>query len=356
MRRVFSCIALLGLFAAACGGGSSTATSSPAASASPLPAGVLTHVDTPVLFGQTASIDVMLIDQSAHRLYVADRTDIGVDVLDISTPRARYLRTFLLKSGPNGIALAPDLGKLYSANNDSTVVVFDVTSGKQLATLNTGGKGRADELDYDPKDKKVYVANSADGFVTVIDAKTDTIIKKFVNVSTGSLEQPRYDSADGMFYLSLSDDNAIVQFDPSKDLMTKRWDVGVTCGPQGLAINPQTNQALLGCNNKKQELTVLWDIAAGKVIGTFPQAGAGDVTLYDAQVNRFFFAAANFAKGGAPDPEVAIFSGSPPVNFIAAMGTAVGSHAVAYDETNKVVYTQDQKPSDGGLFAFPLPA
>lgn len=355
MRRALSAISLLGLLIAACGGGSNT-TSNTQVSASPLPPGVLTHVDTPVLFGQTASVDVMLIDQAAHRLYIADRTDVGVDVLDISTPRAHYLRTFVLKSGPNGLALAPDLGKLFSGNKDSTVSVFDINSGKQLANLNTGGKGRADEMDYDPKDKKVYVANSSDGFVTVIDAKTNTIIKKIDKVSSGSLEQPRYDPADGMFYLSLSDDNAIVQFDPSKDEMTKRWDVGVPCGPQGLAINPQTNQALLGCNDKKKEQAVLWDIAAGKVISTFPQAGAGDVTLYDGKINRFLFAAANFTKDGAPAPEVAVFTGSSPVTFVATMATAVGSHAVAYDETNNVVYVQDQKPHDGGLFAFPLPS
>jgi hypothetical protein len=34
----------------------------------------------------------------------------------------------------------------------------------------------------------------------------------------------------------------------------------------------------------------------------------------------------------------------------------VGSHSVAYDETNRVLYVQDQKDLDAGLFAFPLPA
>ena len=356
MKRALSLISLAGMFLAACGGGNNASATPTPPSASPLPAGVLTHVDTPVLFGQTASIDILVIDQSAHSLYVADRTDVGVDVLDVSTPRARYVRTLILKSGPNGIVLAPDLNELFSANNDSTVVVFDLKSGKQVASVSTGGKGRADELDYDPKDHKVYVANSSDGFVSVIDAKSNTVVKKFDKVSSGSIEQPRYDPADGMFYLTLSDDNAIVQFDPSKDEMVKRFDVGVTCGPQGIAINPQTNQALLGCNDKKKQQAVLWDIAAGKVISTFSQAGAGDVTLYDPKVNRFFFAASNFTKDGSPAPELAVFNASPPVSYLATMATAVGSHAVAYDETNKVVYTQDQKPNDGGLFAFPLPA
>jgi len=42
---------------------------------------------------------------------------------------------------------------------------------------------------------------------------------------------------------------------------------------------------------------------------------------------------------------------SPP----ATRPTAPGSHSVAFDETNKVIYMQDKKPFDGGLFAVPMP-
>ena len=47
--------------------------------------------------------------------------------------------------------------------------------------------------------------------------------------------------------------------------------------------------------------------------------------------------------------------GSPPVRLLASMPTAVGSHSVAFDELHRVVYTQDQKPFDAGLYAFPHP-
>jgi len=35
--------------------------------------------------------------------------------------------------------------------------------------------------------------------------------------------------------------------------------------------------------------------------------------------------------------------------------TAVGSHGVAFDEANKIIYTQDQLPNEGALFSFTLP-
>ena len=341
------------LLGAACGGASSTQS---APSPSPLPEGVLTHVEIPSITAKTAAIDIMIVDQQAHLLYVADRTDSGVDVLDISTPEARYLRTFDVGgSAPNGIILAKDQNKLFAGNNDSTVSIIDLKTGKILASINTGGKMRADEMDYDAKDKKVYVANSGDGFVTVIDAVSNKAIKKIDKVSEGALEQPRYNSADGFMYLTLSDDNMIAQFDPAKDELVRKFDVGVTCNPQGLAINPRTNQALLGCGNRKKPQTVLWDIKAGKVVSTFDKAGAGDMTLYDAKVDRFFYAASNFTSGGNPAPLMAVFTGSPPVQFVGSIPTASGSHSVAFDETNKVIYMQDQKPFDGGLFAVPMP-
>lgn len=340
------------LFVAACGGGASTAPPSP----SPLPQGVLTHVEIPPITAKTASIDIMDIDQAAHILYVADRTDSGVDVLDLSQPMARYMRTIDMgRTAPNGVILAKDQNKLFVTNNDSTVAVIDIRTWKEIARLNTGGKKRADELDYDTKDKKVYVANNADGFVTVIDAVGNRILKKIDKVSDGALEQPRYDPADGQVYLTLSDENAIARFDPARDELVKKFDVGVPCSPQGLAINPKTNQALLGCGNRKTQQAVLWDLAGGKVISTFDRAGAGDMSIYDAQTDRFFFAASNFTSNGAPAPLMAIFSGSPPVQLLASVPTAVGSHSVAFDELHRVVYTQDQKPFDGGLFAFPLP-
>ena len=220
-----------------------------------------------------------------------------------------------------------------------------------IARLNTGGKARADELDYDPQERKIYVANSDDQFVTVIDAAQNSIIKR-IDVPGGAIEQPRYNPSDGMMYLTGSEDNVVYKFDPKSDTMVSKTDVVDKCNPNGLAINPKTNQALLGCSNRDQpQHAVAWDVAAGKAINTFQQAGAGDMTLYDEKVDRFFFAASNFFRGG----QMAIFSGSDPIRFMTNVPTGVGSHAVAFDETNTIVYTQDQLPNDAALFSFPLP-
>ncbi len=309
-------------------------------------------VAIPPIQGKTASVDILDIDQSTHLLYVTDRTDNGIDVFDVSSADPKFVKTIDVGSGPNGVVVAKAVNKLFAGLNNSTVVIIDLSSGANYAVLgkiNTGGKGRADELDYDPKDNKVYAANSDDGIVTVIDAKSNQMIKKFENLGAG-LEQPRYDPADGMMYMTSSDQNAIFQFDPTKDTMVKKIDVGTKCSPNGMAVNPTTNHAILGCSDKKANVTIEWDVAAQKVVQTFDQTGAGDAVIYDAKADKFFFGASNFNRG----PVMSVFTGNP-IKFVTNVPTASGAHGVAFDEANNVIYTQDQTPSEGALFEIPLP-
>jgi len=312
----------------------------------------ISRIPIPPIAGKTASIDIMEIDQASHLLYVTDRTDNGLDIFDVSTSCAKYVKTIDLGQGSNGVVVAKNVNKIFATLNDSTVAIIDIGtpgSEKVLTKLSTGGKKRADEIDYDPKDKKIYAANSDDGIVTVIDAVTNAIVKKFDNMGD-ALEQPRYDSSDGMMYLTSSGQNAIFQFDPAKDTLVKKFDVGTKCDPNGLAINPTTNHAFLGCSSRSANVAVEWDLTAGKAVASFDQAGAGDAVFYSAKADRFFFAASNFNRGAL----MAIFSANP-VKFLTGIPTAVGSHAVAYDETNGIIYTQDQNPNEGALFSFAPP-
>lgn len=305
-------------------------------------------VAIPPIQGKTASIDILDIDQATHLLYVADRTDNGIDVFDVSTADAKYVKTIDVGAGPNGVVVAKPVNKLFAGLNGSKLVIVDLTNYAILAKIDTGGKGRTDELDYDPKDNKVYAANSDDGIVTVVDAKSNQVIKKFDNLGD-ALEQPRYDPNDGMMYMTSSDQNAIFQFDPTKDTMVKKIDVGTKCNPNGIAINPQ-NHAILGCSDKKANVTVEWDLTAQKAVQTMDQTGAGDAVIYSAKADRFFFGASNFNRG----PAMAIFTGNP-IKFLTNIPTATGAHGVAFDETNNIIYTQDQNPNEGALFAIPLP-
>src|SRR6266571_1352743 len=90
-------LGVLAIAMAACGGSQPVAIS---------------HTPIPTASGGTGSFDVVEIDQAAHRLYVADRTNRGVDVFYISTAQPKYVATIPVPSSPNGLAIAPDRDRL----------------------------------------------------------------------------------------------------------------------------------------------------------------------------------------------------------------------------------------------------
>src|SRR5260370_1006864 len=79
--------------------------------------------------------DTIDIDQDAHRLYAGDNWAGGVDVFDISTPEARYLKTIKTRGGFFGIAVATDLKKVFVGLGAGTLGVID--SDPKSATVDT---------------------------------------------------------------------------------------------------------------------------------------------------------------------------------------------------------------------------
>jgi YVTN family beta-propeller protein len=318
----------------------------------PLTKEAAARVELPPVHGKTAAFDTMALDQADHRLYIADSLDQGVDVVDVTASPGHYLLTIPLGTIPHGIALASDLQRLYTGNDDSTVSVIDIKPSSPhryavIASISTKGPGIADLVDYDPVDHKLYVGNADDGFVSSIDVKTNTVVKQIPNL--GKVEQPRYDPADGMVYVSNAERDSIIQIDAHTDTVVKEYPLPVKCVPHGLAINPATNQGIVGCSDKDNPVTIAWDFGAKRMIGSFDLAGAGDAVIFDAQAGHFYFAAAGFAPA-----EIAVFNAAP-IRFLTAVPTSHHSNAVAYDEALKLIYTYDGKHLEAAVWAFPDP-
>ena len=310
------------------------------------------RVELPPVHGKTAAFDTMALDQGNHRLYVADSLDQGVDVIDVTVSPGHYLQTIPLQTIPHGIVLADEVHRLYTGNDDSTVSVIDVNPNSPnrysvVASISTKGAGIADLVDYDPVDHKLYVGNIDDGFLSSIDVNTNAVIKQIPNL--GKVEQPRYDSVDGMVYVASADRDSIIQLDARTDTLVREYPLPLKCVPHGIAINPATNQGIIGCSDKDNPVTIAWDFGAKRMIGSFDLAGAGDAVIFDAQARHFYFAASSYAPA-----EIAVFNDAP-IRFLTAVPTSHHSNAVAYDETHKLVYTYDGKHLEAALWAFSDP-
>ena len=307
----------------------------------------LTSTPVPPAAGQTASIDVVDIDQAAHLLYAADRSDQGVDVFDISTARPMYLQTIPMPSSPNGLAIAPELSRLFVGTSGGSVVIvnIDTNSAKYGAVISEVKTGDGvDLLDYGAARQRVYAAHSKAGTITSIDAATGTIMAKFA-IGSVMLEQPRFNPVDGMVYVTSPDADALFRIDPNDGLVKTKFTLG-GCKPLGLAINPTTNKALLACH----KYLLGFDLSADRVFGTFA-LGNSDIVTYDGKIDRFFVAHVPYA--GAPG-SVGIFGGNP-ITYISSAVTNISGNSAAYDETNKVVYTPNILPKNASIASFAMP-
>jgi DNA-binding beta-propeller fold protein YncE len=306
-----------------------------------------TNTTVPTLSGKPGSFDVLEIDQANHRLYLTDRTNQGIDVFDISSATASFVQTIALPSSPNGLAIAPDLGRLFVGASSGSVVIIDInpkspTAGTAVQDIKTGGT-EADLLDYSAARQEVFASNAKDGTIASINATTGEVKAHY---KVGSvLEQPRFNPADGMLYVTSPVANALFQIDPNNGSI-KINTLLDKCQPGGLAINPRSNQALIACAASVRSL----DLRTGQK-GAFDQVPGVDVVTYNAKVDRFFVA----APGRHAKAQVGMFGGNP-IAYIGVVATTAAGKAAAYDETNNVVYTPDMRLNHAGLTSFRRPS
>ena len=313
-----------------------------------------THTAIPPKQPSERFTDIMDIDQQAHMLYLGDSYKGGIDIFDVSGPNPTYVKTVTNQEGSgHGVIVAKNVNKVFFGEGTYGVGVIDIdpASAKfntQIDVIPTGGS--ADEIDYDAVDRKIYIAHRNEGFVASIDAVNDVLVKKITGLGL-ILEQPRYNAGDGYLYQISGADNVVYRIDPKTDTLLATFPIGDPCAPNGLAVNPTTNQAVLGCSSRgSHPHTAFFDLTAGQLIGTTDEAGSGDSAIYNAQVDRFFFGATGYTGG----PVMGIYTGSP-IGFFAAVPTTPAAHSVAFDETNNMIYAPDIQNGLPGLLSFPLP-
>jgi DNA-binding beta-propeller fold protein YncE len=302
------------------------------------------NTPVPTISGQAGNFDAIEIDQGNHRLYVADRTDQGVDVFDISRPGAKFIKPISLSSPPNGLAISPDF-RLYAGTEAGSVAVIDISKGSSslntvVAELKTGAA--VDLLDYNAAKHVLLASSGGDGSITSIDTITNEITDHFKVAS--ALEQPRFNERDGMIYVTSPDADALIQIDPKDGSITNRFPLG-GCTPTGLAINPRSNSALIACKG----FVLSRDMNTGRT-ERFIRVVGGDIVTYNAKVDRFFVASPHKTR-----PSVIGMFGGNPIAYIASIAAPGRGNSAVLDETNDVVYSPDTRPNMSGIAGAPRP-
>ena len=256
--------------------------------------------------------DISWVDADTELFYLADRSDRAVDVVDakrnvfVKQIRANF-KGFTGSndtSGPNGVVVAGHL--LFVTDAPSRVVAIDLRNDKVVGEVFTGGDdgNRADELAFDPQDRRILAVNNADSppFATLIqvDANGGLHLLKRITFAdaTNGAEQPVWDAQLGKFFLSIPElngnvkDGAVARI--SRDGVLETMFHVADCQPAGLALGPNQD-LLLGCS-------VVFDTAGKPWSPSDPNTAAPVQVIMD-------------ARNGAIDRRVAGVGGSDEVWF-----------------------------------------
>jgi DNA-binding beta-propeller fold protein YncE len=321
--------------------------------------------------GKLEQFDIGYVDSETGRYYVTDRSNAGVDIFD--TRKMTYVgrvggfvglkfnpdkRPAIVLSGPNGLAFDPTQHQLWAADGDSTVKVIDVAADppKIVASINTGGQKRADELGIDTKDGIVLVGNNADkpSYVTFISTKPDHAILGKLEMPDASdgIDQPLYVPETGMFYASVpiwkeqKTHGGLAVIDPKTFKMTKLIPID-DCGPLGLAQGPGT-KVIVGCSAGSKTrtpdmpipATVILDVKTEQIVKVIHELGGQDEVWYNPAAHQYYTASRDMPTG----PVLGVINADTDT-FVESIATGENAHSVAADSKNNAIFVPLTAPN-----------
>ena len=390
MRRyLVSCIGVLGMLVAACGGGDFSG---------PRLLGQTTI--TGVGAGTNFGFDLGLV--VGNRYYFTDRNNASVDVFDTSNSaliaqiKGTGANAFAglgftssgavdnSISGPDGINA---VGNLLYVGDVNSVKIIDPAAQQVIKTIVVGTSGkRADEGCVDAV-HGLYMISTPEAdtpFATFINTTTQAIVAKVTftdpaGAPAAGLEQCRYDPVSDTFYVNNDGTTAnphgelvaipgasIRAIAPGAtvnytSLAGVRGSSEGNCDPTGLALGPGTDIAV-NCREGTTGAPLLVQImnrSTGAIVASI-NAGGGDQLEYDAATNRYYSGASRWTASGKAATNGACSASSPctPVltiidaatrTVVAQLPSGNNAHSVAVDPaTFKAFVPVSSGTSPGG--------
>jgi hypothetical protein len=289
----------------------------------------------PVPGNPITSADIGWVDPGTERYYFADRSNMGVDIIDAESnfyvgrvggmagPLPSGGGTTATNGpGPNGVLVTPN-HKLWAGDGNSTVRVADVdpdspnylniigSISTSIAACDNGTAtghycGRADELGYDPKDHVILIANNAprsivaphnpaDPYATFISSIPPYAVLGHVTFpGAGGLEQPLWDPELRRFWITvpgpLGGKPSVARVNPKTMMVDKTYTfdcvalTGVaSASTTGIALAPFQHLLVSACGRP-----IILSALTGHVFNVITQVGGGDEVWHNPGDGNFY--------------------------------------------------------------------
>jgi YVTN family beta-propeller protein len=235
---------------------------------------------TPPTYRVAATVPVgksawgVAVDPGTHTVYVTNRDDDTMSVIDAST--RTVTATVPIGTGPDenpaGVAVDPGTHTVYVGllrtaaahvgNYDGEVSVVDASTRTVTATVTVGKQPH--EVAVDPGTHTVYVTNVQDNTVSVIDGSTRTVAATVpVGKNPGDLA---VDPGTHTVYVTNCGDGTLSVIDASTRTVSATVPIGKN--PGGVAVDPGTHTVYVA-NNAANTVSVI-DASTRTVTATVP--------------------------------------------------------------------------------------
>ena len=235
------------------------------------------HVIKKIPIPGEGSWDYLTVDESARRLYVSHGTQ--VEVLDVDS--GAIVGKIANTPGVHGIAIAPELGRGFVSNGQSsTVTIFDLKTLNAISQVPTGKK--PDAIIYDPATSRVFAFNGGSNSATAIQA-ADGKVAGTVDLGGG----PEFAVADGSGYVydNLEDESLVLKINSRTLKIEQRWPTAPCASPSSMAMDRPNRRLFIGCRSK---VMAVMNADTGQVITTLPIGDHVDATAFDPDSRLIF--------------------------------------------------------------------
>lgn len=266
--------------------------------------------------------DYLTVDDVNQHLFVS-HGDV-VNVIDLKTDKT--IATIADTKGVHGIAIANEFNKAFiTCGKDNTISVVNLTTFTLLEKVKIEGI-KPDAIIYDKFSKYVFSFNGKSNDATVLDAKTNKIIK---TIPLGGKPEYAVTNGKNLLYVNIEDKNEIKTIDTKKLEVIATFNVTPGDEPTGLAIDNKTNRLFSVCGNK---MMLVIDSKTGKLIQNVPIGDGCDGIMFDAKNNLIF------TSNGEGTMTIVKEESSNKFTVVQTLVTKKGARTIAINQVTKQLY------------------
>jgi len=236
-----------------------------------------TIVDHLSFHGEQTYWDYLVADAKTRHLYLTREKEVLI--LDLDSLKEVGKISDLKRA--HGVALAHEFNKGFITDGgQNAVIVFDLVANRVRQKISVGNA--PDAILYEPVKKEIYAFNAHSHNASVIDAKTEKIVR---TVPLSGLPEFAATDGKGIVFVNIEDRNTLVRLDAGGTEPQNEWSLAPCEGPSGLAMDTKGRRLFSVCDNKYMIVT---DADTGKRIAEIRAGKEPDAVIYDAETKLVF--------------------------------------------------------------------